>query len=156
MEILTKSIIAFSSIAGDDIVGDAVWKYVNGEYGISDILEKHMFHENYGNELAIILIMLYVEGKLDWFAMPAKSKLCRFSSKDKSYEYSVPVTKETFFCLSPTERKDFIVQQMKDAVAATEIQFKKKKMNTDFNLMKADLARVCDLYLKQAVPPACS
>ena len=153
MEILAKEVISFSSIAGDDAVGDYVWKYIYGEFGIIDLLEKHMFHEKYGNNLTIILIMLYIKGKLDWFAMPAKSKLGRFSNKDKSYEYSVPITKESFFCLSPSERKTFLVQQMKDAVNAVEIQFKKKKMSADFNLMKSDLATVCDLYLKQTTPP---
>lgn len=153
MEILAKEVISFSSIAGDERVGKAVWQYIYGEYGVIDLLEKHMLHEKYGNDLIIVLIMLYIEGEADWFSMPLKPKLGRYASKDKSYRYSVPITKETFFCLSPTDRKAFLVQQMNDAVAATEIQFQKKKMTADFNLMRADLATVCDLYLKRATPP---
>lgn len=153
MEFLVKSVFSISSIAGDDAVGDCVWQYIYGEFGILDLFEKYMFHEKYGDDLILIQLMLHIEGKLDWFTMPVKAKLGRYSSKDKSYRYSVPITKESFFCLSPSERKTFLVQQMKDAVNAVEIQFKKKKMSADFDLMKADLAMVCDLYLSKGTPP---
>lgn len=156
MEILATEVISFSSFSGSETVSKIVRPYVYGEFGLLDLLEKHMFHEKYGDELTLILILLYIEGGedcSDWFATPSKPKLGRFSTKDKSIKYSVPITKETFFCLSPSDRKAFLVQQMKDALAATEIQFNKKKMTADFNLMKSDLATVCDLYLKQATPP---
>ncbi len=155
MEFLAKSVLSFSSIAGDEIVNKKVWEYIYGEFGVLDFLEQHMHHEKYGDSLTLVQVMLHIEGKLNWFDIPVKAKLGRYSSKDKSFRYSVPITKETFFCLSPFGRKMFLMQQMKDAVDATEIQFKKKKMITDFNLLKLDLATVCDLYLKQAAPPEC-
>jgi len=153
MEIFGKSALSFSSIVGDASVGKIVKPYIHGKHGIFDLLDQFMPEEKYGSDLKLILVMLHVEGAHDWFEMPDKPKLGRYTVKDKSIGYDVPVTQQTFFSLSPSARKEFLLQQMFDAIKATQARFGKKDLKADFEAMLVDLEKVAQAYRDRPPPP---
>lgn len=154
MEIFGKSAVSFSSIVGDESVHKIIKPYIHGKHGIFDLLDQFMPEGQYGDDLKLILIMLFVKGEHDWFEMPDKPKLGRYSIKEKSIRYDVPVTQETFFRLSPPEQKEFFLQQIADAIAATKARLEKKGMQIDFKAMQVDFEQLQEAYRKRPLPPA--
>jgi hypothetical protein len=82
--------------------------------------------DKYGEDLELFLISLFVKGAIDWFEIPSRLRLKRYIANEKSLEFEVAILSNTFFSLAPLERKEFLVQQIFDAIAPARIQLRKK------------------------------
>ena len=152
MESLVKSVLSFTSISSNEVAEAAVWLYVNGEYGIIPLLDKHLPRSKHGADMDILLIVLFIEGEADWFDIPIKPKLGRYSKKEKSIRYGVPVTQESFFSLPPMERKEFILRQVFDAVKAAKKSLGGKGMDIDFDGIESGLSKLVAIYREMPLP----
>lgn len=144
--------LAFSAIYGDEAGERNVRPYLYSEFGLYDLLQELMPCDRYGRDLRLILIQLYVKGEHDWFSVPGKPGLGRYSANESAVEYSVPVTQENYFDLPPPEKKEFILRQIADAIAAAKARLKKKGMQIDFEKMQADFEKLRDAYRKRPLP----
>jgi hypothetical protein len=138
-----NNLISFGAIVGDEDVDEIVLKYTNE---ISKHISQKMSGKSYGVDLSFLLVFLYVEGSHSWFKMPEKEKIGRYSEKEKAIRYNVPVTKSNFFDLDEVRRKNFIVEVVRNSLLAAEKQLKKKSLEIDFELLKADFNAAADSY----------
>jgi hypothetical protein len=128
--------LSFGSIVGDEQVHKVFQKYINE---IRQCINGCMPAGAYGPDLEFILIFFHVEGELSWFSMPVKAKLRRYSEKDKTIRYDVPITKTEFFDLDEVSRVAFIIKAINDGAAAVRRRLEKKGLRIDFEKFQKDL-----------------
>jgi hypothetical protein len=119
--------------------GDLFRSYIWGENGIGNSL-KILKHKNYGNELMLILFQFYVK------PMPIElqnlKEIENYRKNEKSIGIPIIVTNENFFSKSEEGRYTFLKQSiLKKLDLLTEV-VKKKKLDTNMELLKADVIKI--------------
>jgi hypothetical protein len=117
--------------------------YIFGEKGITDSLKK-LKYENYGNDLKLALFQFYVnpiEYELDNLK-PIES----YRKNEKSIGIPIIINEENFFSKSEQERYNFLKTSILDKLDLLAEVVKKKKLDTNIELLKSDLNKVLELF----------
>ena len=113
--------------------------YIWGEKGVSDILKK-LKHEDYGNDLKLILFQFYVN------PIPCELEhlepIERYRKKEKSIGIPIVVNNDNFFSKSEEERYHFLQQSIFEKMDILAEVVKRKKLDTKMDLLKSDLKRI--------------
>jgi len=110
--------------------------YILGEKGISSVLKK-LKHENYGNDLKLVLFQFYVN-PIPYILEHLKS-IESYRKNEKSIGIPVIVNDENFFNQTESARYDFFRESILQKVDLLSEVVKKKKLDTNMELLKADL-----------------
>lgn len=119
--------------------GESFQSYIWGDKGISPVLKK-LNHEDYGKDLILILFQFHL--------IPLQSELEHrkeiesYRKKEKSIGIPIIVNDENFFDKSEAERYDFLKQSIMQRMDLLAEVVKKKKLDTNMELLKSDLLRI--------------
>jgi len=113
--------------------------YIWGEKGISNTL-KTLKHENYGNDMNLILFQFYVNPIA--YELEHLKEIENYRKKEKSIGIPVIVNNENFFSKSEQKRFEFLKQAIFEKLDLLNNLIKKKKLDTNIELLKADLQKI--------------
>lgn len=113
--------------------------YIWGEKGISNIL-KRINHEDYGKDLVLILFEFNV--KPTSIELEAIKEIGSYRKKEKSIGIPIIVNDENFFNQSEEERYNFLKQAIFHKLDLLAEVIKKKKLDTNIELLKSDLENI--------------
>jgi len=119
--------------------GDLFCSYIWGEKGISNTL-KTLKHENYGNDMNLILFQFYVNPIA--YELEHLKEIENYRKKEKSIGIPVIVNNENFFSKSEQKRFEFLKQAIFEKLDLLNNLIKKKKLDTNIELLKADLQKI--------------
>ncbi|WPU92475.1 hypothetical protein SNE25_24410 [Mucilaginibacter sabulilitoris] len=119
--------------------GDLFSTYVWDKNGISDTLQK-LRNETYGKDLAIILFQFYV--KPIPYLLQNLKEIENYRKNEKSIGIPIIVTDENFFNKSELDRRAFLKQAILTKLELLAEVVKKKKLDTNIALLKADVAKM--------------
>jgi hypothetical protein len=117
--------------------------YVWGEKGIGDTLKK-LRNEDYGKDMSIILFQFYLNPVP--FELQHLKEIESYSKKEKAIGIPIIVNDENFFSKSERERYDFIKESIMQKMDLVEEVVKKKKLDTNMELLKEDLKAVLEQW----------
>lgn len=129
-----------SSMSGEGS-GALFRAYIYGENGISNALKK-LKYEDYGNDLMLILFQFYVK-PIPYLQQNLK-EIENYRKSEKSIGIPIIVTDENFFNKSKDGRYNFLKQVMLQKLDLLTEVVKKKKLDTNVELLKADLSKLLD------------
>lgn len=140
--------IGFFFDGGDEQVTDLFKSYLWSDAGIDHYIKKYIKKNCYSQDVELLLVMFYVEGK--YLENPNQDgKISNYRASEKSISYSVDVTRDKFHKKTDYERRKFIVDSIVRAVEAISIRMIKKKMNFEKDKLLLDLdEKVFQPYLK--------
>jgi hypothetical protein len=118
--------------------------YVWGSKGISNTLKK-LKHKDYGNDLVLALFQFNVEPTP--MELQYLKEIESYRKKEKSIGIPIIVTDENFFNKSEAERYDFLRESILQKLDLLEQVVKKKKLDTNMELLKADVKKILIEYL---------
>lgn len=121
--------------------GDLFSTYLWGEGGISDALKK-LKNETYGKDLMIILFQFYVNPIR--FELQNLKEIESYRKKEKSIAIPIIVTDENFFSKSEKGRFSFLKQSILQKLDVLAEVVKKKKLDTNMELLKADISKILE------------
>jgi hypothetical protein len=145
--------IGYYISCGDTEVCDVFTPYVGMEKGISTQIDAVLKKENYGNDMQLLLIQYYVEGRFSNY-LPSQPKLGNYVKKNKDIAVAIGVTREQFHSRNEFERREFIVDSTLSAIKLVKERLLKKKLDIDFNRLIDDVQEITVEYLKFPVPYA--
>ena len=145
---MTK-IIGYFQLSGDETVEDLFSPYIWEPKGFAMHFEPIILKNKYGEDLKLILIQYYVEGKLDLHA-PDKPKLSNYSTKNRDIAVTVPVTRDKFHDVSDSKRRQFIVDTTLKAIDMVEKRLSKRKLDINFDALRKDIQKAAQEYLKSS------
>ena len=113
--------------------------YIWGEKGIDDTLKK-LRNETYGKDLMIILFQFYVN------PLPIELQNLKeiepYRKREKAIGIPIIVTDEDFFSKSEEDRYSFLKQSVLQKLDLLAEVVKKKKLDTNIDLLKSDLEKL--------------
>ena len=113
--------------------------YIGGEKGICNILKK-LKHEDYGNDLILALFEFYV--KPIPIEVHSLKEIGSYRKSEKSIGIPIIVNDENFFNKSEEGRYNFLKQSIFQKLDVLNEVVKKRKLDTNMDLLKADLHRI--------------
>lgn len=113
--------------------------YIWGNKGISDTLKK-LKNEDYGQDLILALFQFNV--KPTPLELQNLKEIESYRKKEKSIGIPIIVNEENFFDKSEEERFSFLKQSIFDKLDLLTEVVKKKKLDTNMELLKSDLRKV--------------
>ncbi len=119
--------------------GDLFRTYIWGEKGICDTLKK-LNNEDYGKDLKLALFQFNVNPML--IVKQALKEIEPYRKNERAIGIPIIITDENFFNKSEEERYRFLkvsILQKMDLLAEV---VKKKKLDTNIELLKADLEKI--------------
>jgi hypothetical protein len=119
-------------------------KYIWGEKGISDNLKK-LKHIDYGQDTMLILFQFYVNPIP--YELQYLKEIENYRKKEKSIGVPIIITDENFFNKSEERRYDFLKQAILQKLDLLAELVKKKKLDTNMELLKSDLKNIFDKIL---------
>ena len=119
--------------------GDFFYIYIWGEQGVSNILKK-LKHEDYGNDLKLILFQFYVNPIP--YELEHLEPIERYRKKEKSIGIPIVVNDDNFFSKSEKERYHFLQQSIFEKMDLLAEVVRHKKLDTKMDLLKSDLKRI--------------
>jgi hypothetical protein len=119
--------------------GELFRAYVWGENGISDRL-RVLINETYGNDMELILLQFYVN-PIPYLRQHLK-EIEGYRKKEKSIGIPIIVNDENFFNKTESERFEFLKQSILQKLDLLAEVVRKKKLDTNIELLKADVERV--------------
>ena len=123
--------------------GDLFSSYIWGDKGISDTLKK-LRNEDYGKDMSIILFQFYV--KPIPYLQQALKEIEAYRKNEKSIGIPIIVTDENFFSNSEEGRYSFLKLSILQKLDLLAEVVKKKKLDTNMELLKSDLINVFNQY----------
>jgi hypothetical protein len=114
--------------------------YIFGEKGVSNVLKMLNKNVYYGNDLALALFQFHV--KPTQIELQHLKEIGRFSPKEKAIGIPIIVTDENFFNKSEDERYKFLKESILQKMDLLTEVVKKKKLDTNMDLLKADLQKI--------------
>ena len=132
---------------GSDMFSPYVWEVA----GFGTLIKKEIRNKDYGDDLELLLIKYYIEGKFSSY-LPHDPKLSNYMSKSKDISVDIAVTKELFHDRNEFERREFIVDSTMKAVKLVRDKLKKKKLDIDFDGLMNDIREISEEYLKRPEP----
>lgn len=121
--------------------GDLFSSYIWGENGICDSF-KSLKHENYGKDMLMILFQFYV--KPIPYLLQNLKEIDSYRKNEKSIAIPIIVTDENFFSKSEKERFSFLKQSILQKLDVLAEMVKKKKLDTNMELLKADISKILE------------
>src|SRR5690606_34001733 len=113
--------------------------YVWSETGIDHILKK-LNNEDYGQDIKLILFQFYLN------PLPIELKgikdIENYRKKEKSIGIPIIITDENFYGESEEGRYNFLKQSIFQKMNILEEVVKKKKLDTNMNLLKSNLEQI--------------
>lgn len=134
------SIIGFTSTSNiGDKNGVEFREYLNG---IDSIRNKfnNLIHSKYGNDLILILFEFYVNPFLQ--IQNHLKEIGNYRKSEKSIGIPIIINDENFFNKTEQDRYDFLKQIIIQKIDVLAEVVKKKKLDTNMNLLKADLEKL--------------
>lgn len=145
-EFENKSLFCLTSIAGDEGSGSLFRHFMYYEIKIIELLN-YFFPKNlFGKDMDTILLIFYIEGLHDWFSIPSKIKIGRYSNRNKEIRISIPMNKDIIYKIHEKmfgEVFNFFQNLFLEIVKLLEQR--KSIQNIDFNFEK--LKSNCELFL---------
>lgn len=115
--------------------------YIYGETGIGNILKK-LHNTDYGNDLKLALFQFYVK-PIPYLLQHLKG-IESYRKKEKAIGIPIIIPDENFFSKSEEERYNFLKQSILQKMDILAEVVKKKKLDTNMELLKTDLQKVLD------------
>lgn len=113
--------------------------YIWGDTGISNTLKK-LKHEDYGKDLVLALFQFNV--KPSQIELQKLKEIEPYRKNEKSIGIPIIVNDENFFSKSEEGRYRFLKQSILQKLDLLAEVVKKKKLDTNMDLLKADLQKV--------------
>lgn len=113
--------------------------YIWGEKGISNTLKK-LNHEDYGTDLILILLQFEVD-PIPYLLQNLK-EIESYRKNEKSIGIPIIINDENFFSKSEEGRYDCLKKLILQKLDILESVVKKKKLDTNMELLKADVIRI--------------
>ncbi|MEO6964098.1 MAG: hypothetical protein ABIY90_19170 [Puia sp.] len=132
--------------SGDETVSDMFSPYLWMDYGFSTLFEKRFSEKSYGNDLTLLLIKYYVEGKFE-INGPRNLKVNNYLKKDKDISVDIAVRENQFHKRSEIERRKFIVDSTRSAVTNVRKKLENKNFSCNFGELLSDLNVISEEYL---------
>ena len=145
--------IGYYISCGDTEVCDVFTPYVGMGKGIGIQIESVMKKENYGNDMELLLIQYYVEGRFSSY-LPSQPKLGNYVKKNKDIAVAIGVTRAQFHSRNEFERREFIFDITLNAIKLFNERLIKKKLDINFDKLLCDFQNVAKEYLKRPDPYA--
>ena len=115
--------------------------YIWGEQGINPFFTK-LKSDKYGGDLVLDLYKFYVN-PIPYLSSALK-KIESFRPSEKSIGVCIIVNGENFFSKSEEERYIFLKSEIWDRILLVEKMVKRRKMDTNMELLKEDLRKILD------------
>jgi hypothetical protein len=131
------SILSVTGIMGDSKVDVAYTAIMYEKWKVRSKFDKYLPRNQFGHDVDFILLEFYVEGSHDWFTIPDKIKIGRYSTKEKAISIKIPMLKDVSgavlsndvqkvdnFLVNTFERVGELIMSSK-ALARLDFDFKK-------------------------------
>lgn len=112
--------------------------YIWDEKGISDLLKK-LNSKDYGNDISIILFQFYLNPIP--YLLEHLKPIENYRKSEKSIGIPIIVNEENFFSKNESERYDFLRETILKKLDLLAEVVKKKKLDTNMELLKSDLKK---------------
>jgi hypothetical protein len=119
--------------------GELFRSYIWGKKGICDTLKK-LKHSDYGDDIFLILLQFYIN-PIPYLRKNLK-EIENYRKKEKAIGIPIIVTDENFFNLSEEDRYNFLKHTVFQKLELVSEVVKKKKLDTNINLLIADLSKI--------------
>ncbi|MEI6697296.1 MAG: hypothetical protein WCO13_14675 [Bacteroidota bacterium] len=129
-----------SSTIGDDN-GVLFRTYIYSDNGIYDTL-KRLKHKNYGKDLILILFQFYVNPIA--YELQNLKEIENYRKKERAIGIPVIINNKNFFSKSEEDRYSFLKQFILQKLDVLAEVIKKKKLDTNIELLKSDLKNILD------------
>lgn len=113
--------------------------YIWGEFGIGDPL-KSLKRSDYGKDLKLALFQFYVLPLIEELAH--LKEIERYRPKERAIGIPIIIHDENFFNRTDYERRIFLRTAILDKLDLLANVVKRNKLDTDIELLKADVAKV--------------
>lgn len=113
--------------------------YIWGEFGIGDAL-KTLKRDDYGEDLKLALLQFYILPLLEELAH--LKEIERYRPKERAIGIPIIIHDENFFNRSDLERRRFLKNAILEKLDLLAVVVKRNKLDTDIQLLKADVAKV--------------
>jgi hypothetical protein len=131
--------------SGDHLVSDMFTPYIWKEHGIGTLFDSKFLHKDYGQDLKLLLIVYYVDGKFD-INGPSEPKIGNYSVKKKDIKIAISVKFLQFHDRDELVRREFIFDSTINAIKAIQNKMSKKKLDIDFVELIADVISLENAY----------
>lgn len=138
--------IAYFVSSGDPRVDAMFAPYIWGPSGLGTLLEP-LRHKPYGDDLILLLIKFYVEGRFSYFYFPSRFKVENYSTKNRDIAVVIPVTRSVFHEVSEEQRREFVLRSTLEAIAAVRARLEKRKVNVDFDRLVKDVEEIGKVFI---------
>jgi len=122
-------------------IAECFRSYIYGKKGIYEIISK-LEREKYGKDIDLILFQFSVNPIP--YELPYLKEIENYRKKEKAIGGWIIVNNENFFSTSEEERYDFLKQSILQKMDLLAEVVKKKKLDTNMELLKIDLQKVLD------------
>ncbi len=123
--------------------------YLWGEKGLSSYVRRQIEENSYGEDLRLLLIMYFVEGRFDT-GSPVDVEMGNYSFKKREVSVRIPVLKASFHSQETMNRRKFIVDSTLLAVDMVRNRLEKRNLDIDFASLRRDVERAGEEYLAQS------
>jgi hypothetical protein len=137
--------------SGDENVSKMFTPYLWGEHGFSTLFEDRYANKQYGNDLKLLLIKYYIEGKFD-INGPESIKVNNYLKKSRDIGVDILVPFDKFHYRNEFERREFIVDTSMNAISLVKEKLVPRKLDINFDLLSNDLIQTSQEYLKYPLP----
>lgn len=120
--------------------------YIWGDKGVCDTLNK-LNNEHYGKDLKLALFQFYVNPIA--YELDNLKEIEAYRTKEKSVGIPIIVNDENFFNKSEEGRYSFLKQVILQKLDLLAEVVKKKKLDTNMDLLKNDTSKVLDVIIKK-------
>ncbi|WP_109672055.1 hypothetical protein [Dyadobacter jejuensis] len=146
-----NKMIGYYLSTGDEEVSNMFSPYVWKENGLDTLMDLKLAKKNYGDDLDLLLIQYYVEGKFSSY-LPEEPKVGNYLKKNKDIAVAIAVTRDVFHDRNEFERREFIVNSTLNAIELVRKRLIKKKLDIDFDSLIRDVKELAYIYLKREEP----
>lgn len=131
---------------------DELWQKFRDEKNKFDYFqEKMIINTKYWKDLVLLLIQYHLSAEKNImpfeFALKEKT-VSNYSSKEKSISVIIPVVLKDFFKMSEYDRMKKFAEDTIYSVNMIKEKFKKKKLDTNIELLLSDLEKCKEDFLK--------
>lgn len=138
--------VSFFIKSGDPEVSQMFTPYLWGTKSLGELIDLEINPTNYGDDLKLILIKVYVEGRFE-INGPEHLVVEGYSKIKKETGAAFTVRHKDFHNKSSEERKRFLVEMVKTSIEGIQAKHESKMHNFDFELLKTNLETVIRAYL---------
>lgn len=143
-----KSLLWLTSIAGDEPSGHIYTHFTYNEMKIHHLFDKFFPKDDFGKELHVILLAFYIKGEHDWFAMPEKIKLGKYSRKQQEIRIHIPMNQDMIHMMANKNNSGIFAYYTDLFSTIIQLLEKRKSIQqTDFDLEK--FKSQCYLFLME-------